>query len=101
MFWDLTDLHSHGWSHYTAWKSVEEVERACREALNMKAWSPEKFQDVSDVSVSDEDGFSSPQHDDPCKHHDHTGASFKRVASVLFFVWVIQTLALCHGLCPS
>ena len=30
----------------------------------MKARSPEKFMDVSDVRVTDEDGFSVLQHDD-------------------------------------
>ena len=45
------------------------------EALEMKAWSPEKFVDVSDVKVLDEDGFLSLQHDDQSKEHHHEGAN--------------------------
>ena len=38
------------------------------------------------VAVSDEDGLSAPQHDDSCKHQDHAGWNFNRVACVVYFV---------------
>ena len=47
----------------------------CAKTLEMKTHS-QKLMDVSDVQVSDEDGYLSPQHDDQSEQQDCERANF-------------------------